>query len=93
MTVLMIACLAIGVAATWLGALALLRLPPLGRLHAVGFVNVAAGAAFTMAAWLSDGASSRTGKALLIWVILMVTGALSFHVTGRAVHLRGGERQ
>lgn len=85
--------LALGVASAWLGALALLRLPALARLHAVSFVNVAAGGAFTIAAWLSEGATSRTGKALLIWVVMLLTGALSAHVTGRTIFLRGGERR
>lgn len=93
MSLLIAVCLALGVACAWLGALALLRLPPLARLHAVSFVNVAAGGAFTLATWLSDGATSRTGKALLIWVVMLGTGALSAHVTGRAIHLRGGERR
>jgi multicomponent Na+:H+ antiporter subunit G len=90
---LVCAALSLGVASAWLGALALLRLSSLSRIHAVAFVNVAAGGAFTLATWLSDGVTSRTGKVLLIWLVLMVSGALSSHVTGRAIHLRGGERQ
>ena len=93
MSVVIAIVLAIGVASAWLGALALLRLPALARLHAVSFVNVAAGSAFTLAACLSDGLTSRTGKVLLVWVVLLLTGALSAHVTGRAIFLRGGERR
>jgi multicomponent Na+:H+ antiporter subunit G len=93
MTTLVAMVLAFGVASVWLGAAALLRLRPLGRLHAVSFVNGAAGGAVTLAAWLTDGATSRTGKALLVWVVLLLTGALSAHVTGRAIFLRGGERR
>ena len=85
--------LALGVAATWLGAAALLRLRPLARLHAVSFVNVVGGGAITLAAWLSDGATPRTAKILLVWFVLLLAGALSSHVTGRAIHLRTGERR
>lgn len=92
MSILAAALLVTGVLSAYLGALALFRLSPLGRLHAVSFVNTVGGGAVTLAAWLCDGATSRTGKALLIWVILMLAGALSAHVTGRAIHLRGGER-
>ena len=93
MNVVIAIVLALGVASAWLGALALLRLPALARLHAVSFVNVAAGGAFTLAACLNDGLTSRTGKVLLMWVVLLLTGALSAHVTGRAIFLRGGERR
>jgi multicomponent Na+:H+ antiporter subunit G len=84
--------LALGVLAAWIGAVTLLRLAPLGRIHAVSFVNVAAGAAVTLAAWLQDGPSPRSAKVLLAWIVLMLSGALSAHVTGRAIHPRDGER-
>lgn len=93
MTLAIDACLTVGIVASWLGAVALLRLSPLGRLHAVSFVNVAAGGSVTLATCLTDGLSTRSGKVLLIWLVLMLTGALSAHVTGRAIHLRSGERR
>lgn len=93
MTVVVTALLVVGIAATWLGAAALLRLRPLARLHTVAFVNVAAGGAITAAAWAAEGPSPRTAKVLLIWLVLLVSGALASHVTGRAIHVRGGERR
>jgi multicomponent Na+:H+ antiporter subunit G len=85
--------LAGAVAAAWLAALASWRLPPLARIHAVGFLNVAAGGLVTLAAWADEGPWARTAKILLIWLVLMLAGALSAHVTGRAIHLRGGDRR
>lgn len=92
MSVAIAAALAIGVAAAWLGAVALFQLTPLGRIHAVALVNVAGGGAVTLATWLQDGASPRSAKVTLVWVALMLAGALSAHVSGRAIHLRDGER-
>ena len=93
MTIVVTALLVLGVAATWLGTAAMLRLSALARLHAVSFVTVAAGGAVTAAAWCADGPSPRTAKVLLIWIVLLLSGALSSHVTGRAIHARGGERR
>lgn len=87
------AVLAIAVLSALLGAVALLRLRPLARVHAISFVNVVGGGAVTLAGWLSEGPTPRTLKMLLIWFVLMLAGALSAHVTGRAIHLRNGERR
>lgn len=87
------AALALGVAAAWLGALALLRLrTPLERLHAVAFVNVAAGGGVTLAALLADGPTPRALKSVAVWLATLLIGACLAHVTGRALHLRGGDR-
>ncbi|HLH91977.1 MAG TPA: monovalent cation/H(+) antiporter subunit G [Xanthobacteraceae bacterium] len=84
--------LGLGVLAAWLGALAFVRLATaLERLHAVTFVNVAAGAAIVLAALLTDGVSSRSLKCLLLLVVTLPVGALLTHVTGRALHTRSGE--
>lgn len=86
--------LALGVAMAWLGALALLRLrTPLERLHAVAFVNVAAGGFVTLAALLADGATPRALKCMAVWLATLLIGACLSHVTGRALHLRGGDRR
>lgn len=83
-----------GVLAAWIGTLGFLRLrTPLDRLHAVTLINVTTGGAILVAAFLSEGATSRTLKCALIYVVMLASGALISHVTGRALHLREGERR
>jgi multicomponent Na+:H+ antiporter subunit G len=85
--------LAIAVAAALLGSLALLRLTPLERVHAVTFVNVVSGGAVTLAVCLSDGVTPRSVKVVVIWLATLLFGSVSAHVTGRAIHLSRGERR
>ncbi len=86
--------LALGVAAAWLGAIAFVRLrTPLERVHVVTFVNVATGGLMTLAALLADGISGRSLKCIAIWIVTMLIGSLLSHTTGRALHLRDGERR
>ena len=85
--------LGLAVATALLGALAFLRLGPLDRVHAVAFVNVVSGGAITLAACLQDGATPRSAKVVVIWLAMLLAGSLSAHVTGRAIHLRSGERR
>lgn len=86
--------LALAVAAAWIGAVAFLRLrAPLERIHAVTFVNVATGGLVTLAALLADGIGGRSLKCVAIWIATMLIGSLLSHATGRALHLRGGERR
>jgi multicomponent Na+:H+ antiporter subunit G len=88
------ASLLLAVAAAWLGAIAFLRMrTPLDRLHVVTFVNVAAGGFVVLAALLTEGITARTLKCVLIWVAAMLLGACLSHATGRALHLRDGERR
>jgi len=61
---------------------------PLDRVHAVTFVNAAAGAAITLAAFLADGPTDRAFKILAIFVINLVAGAAISHMTGRALTAR-----
>ena len=83
--------LCLTVAATWLAALALWRLPKaLDRLHALAFLNVAASACVTVAAFLSDGISGRSLKILLMMSVFLAWAALLSHVSGRAVLMREG---
>jgi multicomponent Na+:H+ antiporter subunit G len=91
------ALLALVVGATWLGCLGFARLrTPLDRLHCVAFVNVTAGTALTVAAFVADGPSVRAFKILLMTVVSLAGGAALSHATGRAVWLRaraaGSER-
>lgn len=86
--------LAAGVLAAWLATFAFTRLhSSLERLHAVSLVNIAVGAPIVLAAFLTDGVSSRSLKCALILAVMIFVGALLSHVTGRAVHLREGERR
>lgn len=86
--------LAFAVLIAWLGALAFLRLhTQFERLHVITFVNIAAGAAITLAAGLHDGLSGRMFKCIFIWIVVAGAGALLSHATSRALHLREGERR
>jgi len=80
------------VAACWLGTIGFVRLPtPLDRVHCVTFVNAAAGAAVSLAAFAADGASDRAFKIALIVVVNLVAGAAVSHMTGRAVTQRDAQ--
>lgn len=84
------ALLAVGVASAWLGSAGFARLrSPFDRLHCTAFVNAAAGAALTLAALVSDGASNRVAKILLVAVLSLVSGAATSHAVGRALVQRG----
>lgn len=91
MTALIAILLGLAVAATWLSALAILRMPrALDRLHAVSFLNIVAGVAITAAGFASDGISVRSLKILLMVVLLVGFGAVITHAVGRALLLREG---
>ncbi|MCJ2137113.1 monovalent cation/H(+) antiporter subunit G [Methylobacterium sp. J-026] len=83
--------LSLAVAATWLSALALWRLPrALDRFHALAFLNVTASGLVTVAAFLADGISGRSLKILLMMVVYLSWAAVLSHVSGRAVLMREG---
>ena len=78
----------------WLAVMAYVGLlSSLERIHVVTVVNVACGGPLLIAAFTTDGVTSRSLKCALIFVALLIGGALLSHVTGRALHLRSGERQ
>jgi len=78
--------LALAVAATWLGAVALTRLAwPLDRLHCVTFVNIASGALILLAAALWGGSADEVIKAAILLGTLLVGGAAIGHSTARAI--------
>ena len=84
------ALLAVAVLAAWLGCAGFARLrAPLDRMHCVAFVNAVSGTALVLAAFVSDGASVRALKVLLVAVVSLVGGAALSHATGRALLLRG----
>lgn len=94
MTIAVDCLLAFGVACAWLGMLALVRLrTPLQRLHAVTFINIAAGAPIVLAAFCTDGITSRALKCAFVYATVAITGALLAQVTGRAAHLHDGARR
>lgn len=81
--------LAFMVLLVWLGCLGFARMrTPLDRLHCVAFVNVTAGSVLVLTAFLSDGASVRAGKILLIVATSLLTGAAMSHATGRMILAR-----
>jgi multicomponent Na+:H+ antiporter subunit G len=86
--------LGLGVLAAWLATAAFIRLrTPLERIHAVTFLNVVAGLLIVAAAILTDGLTSRSLKCALLLVAVLAIGALLSQVTGRALHVRQGERR
>lgn len=83
--------LGVAVAATWLAALALWRMPrALDRLHVLAFLNVTSSGAVTVAAFLADGISGRSLKILVMMVAFLAWAAVLSHVSGRAVLMREG---
>jgi multicomponent Na+:H+ antiporter subunit G len=83
--------IALGVAASWLSALALLRMPrALDRLHAASFLNVVLGALVTAIGFAADGVSTRSLKILFMMILLVGFGAVLSHAAGRALLLREG---
>lgn len=94
MTVLVDCLLAVAIFAAWLSVIAFIRMPTaFQKLHAVTFVNVVSGAPLVTAALLTDGITPRSLKCLFMLLYIVLTGALLAHVTGRALHSRGGERR
>ncbi|HEX4149976.1 MAG TPA: monovalent cation/H(+) antiporter subunit G [Pirellulales bacterium] len=86
--------LVVGVAVAWLGALVFARMQTaLERLHVIAVVNIVGGIVVLLGAFLTDGMSSRSLKCTVIWLVMVLSGALVSHVTGRALHLREGERR
>jgi multicomponent Na+:H+ antiporter subunit G len=83
--------IALGVAASWLSALALLRMPrALDRLHAVSFLNVVLAVLVTAIGFAADGVSTRSLKILFMMVLVVGFGAVLSHAAGRALLLREG---
>jgi multicomponent Na+:H+ antiporter subunit G len=86
--------LASGVLAAWFATFAFIRLrTPFERIHAITFLNVVAGLPIVLAAILTDGATSRSLKCVLILIGVLAIGALLSQVTGRALNVRQGERR
>lgn len=91
MSVVIGSVLALAVAAAWLAALALWRLPrALDRMHALAFLNVTASILVTVATFLADGLSGRSLKILVMMVVFLAWAAVLSHVSGRAVLMREG---
>jgi multicomponent Na+:H+ antiporter subunit G len=89
MTLLIDALLVVMVLMAWLGCVGFARLrAPLDRMHCVAFVNVTAGSALVLAAFLNDGASVRAWKILLIAATSLLAGAAMSHATGRMIMVR-----
>jgi multicomponent Na+:H+ antiporter subunit G len=87
------ALLALAVLACWLGAAGFARLrSPLDRLHCVTFVNVAAGLAVFLAAFVADGPSHRVLKIGMLIAAVLFVGAALAHASGRALLLRTTQR-
>ena len=79
------------VAATWIAALAILRLPrALDRLHAIAFLNIAAAVLLGATAIVADGLSGRSLKILFLGGCLVLWGGVLAHAAGRALWLREG---
>lgn len=94
MTAAVDALLAAALASAWLAAAAFVRLrTPFERLHVITFANTAVLGFVTVAAFVTDGLSSRSIKCAVIYLTTLLAGALLAHITGRALHLREGERR
>ena len=88
------ALLALAVVIAWIGALAFARLrTALERLHVVTFLNIVLGATLLVAAGMTDGASARVLKIGLMWLAILLSGALLSHACARTLRLRNVERR
>ncbi len=79
----------------WIGCVGFARLSsPLDRLHCVTFVAASAGPLAAALAFVTDGASDRAWKVLLLVVLMLVNGAALTHATARTIAWREttGER-
>lgn len=86
---MIVALLAVTVACVWIGCLGFARLgSPYDRLHCVTFVTVTAGFFVLVGAVVADGASDRTLKIALFFLLSIANGAAVAHATGRAVMRR-----
>ena len=79
----------LGIASSWLAAFGLLRLPnAFARLHCVSFAGAAGGFCFTAAVLIDRGGDPLGFKSLTTVILLLLTGAVFVHATGRALRLR-----
>lgn len=79
----------LGVAVSWLAAFGLLRLPDVfARLHSVSFAGAAGGFCFSAAILIDRGGGPLGFKSLTAVIVLLLTGAVSVHASGRALRLR-----
>lgn len=88
--------LAIAVASAWFGALGFVRLSSsLDRLHCVAFTYVGSGVPMVAAAFVADGATTRSFKILLLFFVALIAGAAVNQAVARAIFTRdeAGERQ
>ena len=80
---------ALGVAAGWLSAFGLLRLPnAFARLHCVSFAGAAGGLCLMAAVLQARGGDPLGFKSAAMVIMLLLTGAVFVHATGRALRLR-----
>lgn len=81
--------LALGVAASWLAALGMLRLSDaFARLHCVSFAGAAGGICFTAAVLVEQGGSTLGLKSIAATVLLLLTGAVFVQATARGLRFR-----
>ncbi len=84
-TVLLIFALAV----FWLCGLGvLLARNPYARLHFIGPATLLGSLAVTAAVLVRNSSGQAEIKAVLIFLVLLVTGPIVSHVTGRAIHTR-----
>ncbi|HET8997942.1 MAG TPA: monovalent cation/H(+) antiporter subunit G, partial [Acetobacteraceae bacterium] len=78
--------LAVLVLLLWLAAWGFARLrTPYDRIHCTSFATLAAAVPLVLVAFVSDGASDRACKILLLAALMLVSGATLAHATGRAI--------
>ncbi|HKS89730.1 MAG TPA: monovalent cation/H(+) antiporter subunit G [Stellaceae bacterium] len=81
--------LALGVAALWLAAFGMLLLPnALARLHCVSFAGAAGAFCFPAAVVIERGGNPLGLKSILLAILLLLSGAVVVHATGRGLRYR-----
>ena len=86
--------LALVVLALWLASWGFALLPSAyDRLHCTSFAAAAAGLPLVAAGFVSDGASDRAFKILLLALLLLLSGATLAHASGRAIASRDAGKE
>lgn len=86
--------LAVVVLVLWLATWGLGRLhSAYDRIHCASFAVAGAGLPLAVVAFVSDGASDRAFKILLLVLLLLVSGATLAHASGRAMASRDAGKE
>jgi multisubunit Na+/H+ antiporter MnhG subunit len=89
MTIVVKLLLAAAVLSAWLATAGLVgSRAPLARLHSASYLTLTTTAFVVLAILVSEPLSQYGLKAVLIFLVLVIPGAVTTHALGRAIHAR-----